>query len=87
MLFSAELERLAQLDFTDIDKSQLVDIRQINIDPDAPVAERLSQFIEKVGNPYLFCVGKVPVRVVFSKTAQTLDVAVKKHFLNAREAQ
>ena len=86
MLSLAELERLSQLDFKDIDKTQLVDIRDIDLDPDAPVGERLAQFIDKVGNPYMFCVGKVPVRVVFSETGKTLDNAIKNHFVNARTA-
>ena len=86
MLTLAELQRMAQLDFMDIDKTQLVDIRDIHIDPDTPIAERLSKFIEEVGNPYMFYVGKVSVRVMFSETSQTLDNAIKKHFLNARTA-
>ena len=86
MLSLAELKQLSQLDFTDVDKSQLVDIRDIRLDPDAPAEERLAHFIEKVGNPYIFCVGKVPVRVMFSKEGETLDNAVKNHFLNARMA-
>ena len=86
MLTIAELQRLSQLDFVDIDKTQLVDIRGIDIDPDAPAEERLSQFIEKVGNPYLFCVGKVPVRVTFSQTEKSLDNVLISHFSNARKA-
>ena len=86
MLNPAELQRLSQLDFSDIDKTQLVDIRDIDIDPNAPVEERISHFIEKVGNPYMHRVGKIGVRVVFSPTSKTLDNAVKYHFLNARTA-
>jgi len=86
MLSLAELKHLSQLDFKDIDKSQLVDIREIYLDPDAPVEQRMSKFIEEVGNPYMFCVGKTPVRVVFSKTGETLDNAIKNCFLNARMA-
>ena len=86
MLSPVELERLSQLDFADIDEGQLVDIREIHIDPDVPAEKRLASFIERVGNPYMFCVGKTPVRVVFSKTGKTLDNAIKNHFLSAREA-
>ena len=86
MLSLAELQQLSQLDFKVLDKTKLVDIRDIDIDPTASAGERLAHFIDKVGNPYMFCVGKVPVRVVFSETAQTLDIAVKNHFVNARTA-
>ena len=86
MLTVAELKRLSQQDFADIDKTQLVDIRSIDIDPDAPAEERLAQFIEKTGNPYMFSVGKIAVRVRFSETGKTLDSAIKNHFINARKA-
>ena len=86
MLTLTELQRLSQQDFADVDETQLVDIRGIQIDIDAPAGERLSKFIEEVGNPYMFCVGKTPVRVMFSQTGQTLDNAIKNHFLNARKS-
>jgi len=86
MLTLAELQQLSQLNFNDIDKNQLVDIRDVDIDSNATAEERLSHFIEKVGNPYMFCVGKVAVRVVFSETDKTLDNAIKNHFANARLA-
>jgi len=83
---TAELQRLSQQDFADIDKSQLVDIRSIDIDPDVPAEERLSHFIEKTGNPYMFSVGKIAVRVMFSQSEKTLDNVLKNHFINARKA-
>ena len=86
MLDLAKLQRLSQLDFADIDKTQLVDIRDIHLDPNAPVEERLAYFIEQAGNPYLFKVGKTAVRVAFSQTAKTLDNTIKNHFLNAKSA-
>jgi len=86
MISLAELERLSRLDFADIDKSQLIDIANIAIDPDMPIEERVQKYIEQVENPYIFRVEKVPVRVVFSKTGRTLDNAIKNHFLSARKA-
>jgi hypothetical protein len=82
----ADLQRLSQQDFPNIDKEQLVDIRSIEIDPDLPIAERLLKFLEEVKNPYLFRVGKVPIRVMFSETGKPLDTMLKSHFLNARKA-
>lgn len=83
MLTLAQLQRLSQLDFTDIDETQLVDIRDIHIDPTLPAQERLSYFIEEVQNPYMFRVGKVPVRVAFTPTGKPLDIVLKNHVLNA----
>ena len=56
----------------DRDVSELVDIRNVNIDPNLPVEERIRSYIEQVKDPYCFRVGDVKVRVSFSDTDRTL---------------
>lgn len=56
----------------DRDISELVDIRDINIDTSLPVEERIKSYIEQVKDPYCFRVGDVKVRVSFSDTDRTL---------------
>ena len=52
--------------------SELVDIRDVNIDTSLPVEERIRSYIEQVKDPYCFRVGDVKVRVSFSDTDRTL---------------
>lgn len=54
------------------DLSELVDIRDVNIDTSLPVEERIRSYIEQVKDPYCFRVGDVKVRVSFSDTNRTL---------------
>ncbi|MBQ5867165.1 MAG: hypothetical protein IIW56_10865 [Oscillospiraceae bacterium] len=54
------------------DLSELVDIRDVNIDTSLPVEERIRSYIEQVKDPYCFRVGDVKVRVSFSDTDRTL---------------
>lgn len=56
-----------------IDKSNLVDIRDIQIDQSLPVESRIKSYVEQVKNPYLFKVGDVTVHISYSDTAATLN--------------
>ncbi len=51
----------------------LVDIREIKIDPDQSLEERMRSYIEQVRDPYCFRVGKVKVRVSYSGEKETLN--------------
>ena len=51
----------------------LVDIRDVKINPDLPIEEKIKSFVEQVRNPYHFCVGKVKVRVSYADTDNTLN--------------
>ena len=49
----------------------LVDIRDVKINPDLPIEEKIKSFVEQVRNPYHFRVGKVKVRVSYADTDNT----------------
>lgn len=48
-----------------MEKEQLVDLSEVEIDNSLNKAERIHSFIEKVGNPYAFRVGNVEVEISF----------------------
>ena len=51
----------------------LVDIRDVKINPDLPIEEKIKSFVEQVRNPYHCRVGKVKVRVSYADTDNTLN--------------
>lgn len=51
----------------------LVDIRDVRVDVSAPVKERMRSYVEQIGNPYLFRMGDVVVRVSYADTQATID--------------
>ena len=53
-----------------MEKEQLVDLAEIEIDNFLNKTERINSFIEKVGNPYAFRVGKVEVEISFESAGQ-----------------
>ena len=51
----------------------LVDIRDVRVDVSAPVEERMRSYVEQIGNPYLFSMVDVVVRVSYADTQATID--------------
>ena len=65
MLDTHDLLRCREAELKSCDAASLVDLRNIRIDADKPVAERVRDFMEQVKNPYLFKVGDIVVKVKY----------------------
>jgi len=63
-----------------IDRDCLVDIRDIKINQDLPIADRILQFIALTKNPYLYKYGDKVVRVSFAETEVTFEERMKGYF-------
>lgn len=65
MLDETGLIKLQNADIESCDKNSLTDIKNINIDADQPSVSKMKSFVEHVGNPYLFKVGEIAVKLEF----------------------
>ena len=61
-----QLFHCRQADILTCDTNNLVDLKSINIPADLPLPLRTEQYLEQVGNPYLFRVDKLIVKVSFT---------------------
>ncbi len=59
------LEELSKVDIQDINKEELVDIRELTFDITIPQEERKEVVIAAVKNPYCFRVGEIGVKIEF----------------------
>jgi hypothetical protein len=84
MFSRAELKELSQVDITNIDKSQLVNINDIHIDHNAPVEERAEQFFSQIGNPYCFLVDEIAVIVQFNADGKPISQAIGDYFISLK---
>ena len=57
------------------DPQELAELRDVTIDRSLPVADRVSRFLAQVGNPYLFKVDGMVVKVNYGGS-QTLSTAL-----------
>ena len=65
MLDRNELRRLQQADIMACKLDRLTDIGNLQINANQPTIEKMSSFIDRVGNPYLFKVGETVVKVEY----------------------
>lgn len=68
-----DMSALKQIDICGIDKNELVNIKDICVDTKQSLSDRISEFVEKVRNPYCFRVGDIAVKVEFEKTEVTFE--------------
>lgn len=68
-----ELDALKCVDVREVKREELVDIREVEIDRDLPVEERLREFVRQVKNPYCFKVGDVVVKTAFSSSGGSFE--------------
>ena len=63
-----------------IDRDCLVDIRDVKINQELPVTDRILQFIALTKNPYLYKYGDKVVRINFAETEVTFEERMKGYF-------
>lgn len=61
----SDLKKLSNADVSACDIDELVDLRSIDIKRNLPLERRADDFMAQVGNPYLFRVDDVVVKVEF----------------------
>lgn len=57
----------------DTQEQELVDIRDVHIDPTLSQEERIRSFIQQIKDPYNFKVGDVTVHVSYTENGRTLN--------------
>lgn len=65
MLNSFDLSNCRDAAIADYNKDSLVDLRNVKINTEKAVYEKMGEFFEQIKNPYLFKVGDVRVKVSF----------------------
>ncbi len=61
------MEAVKKTDWDKVDKSELIDLRDVKIDRKLPEFQRIISYVNQVKNPYCFKVGNVRVRISYSE--------------------
>ena len=75
-----DLERLRSVNPDEVDRSELVDIRDITVESQLPTEERIADFVKKIKHPYLCKCGNIVVQSVFEETDVTLTERLMQYF-------
>lgn len=68
-----EIMKMKYADITTVDKSQLVDIDTIKINPKDPPEKKIKEYIAQVRNPYCFLCNGYVVKLEFSESGKTIE--------------
>lgn len=79
-----EMDKMRSIDVRMVDRKSLVDIRDIEIDNNLSLEERIREFMKRVNNPYCFKVGNVVVKTVFTGSGGCFEERFKKMLLNMK---
>jgi len=69
-------------DVRTISRSDLVDIRQVNIDPSLSKQDRIKSFVSQIRNPYCYLDGDIVVGVSYADTEISLEDRLKSYACN-----
>jgi len=72
------MENTSSTPFPAYDKSELVDIRDVSVDPELPREKRIAEFVRQIKNPYLFRCGDFVIHAKFAKDGPTLGDCLKQ---------
>lgn len=73
-----ELEQMRNVDIRTVDKSTLVDIKNVKIDETLPLRERMLDYLRQIKNPYCYLCNGVVVKAAFSGKT-TLEECVARY--------
>lgn len=76
------LEEMRGVDIRTVRREDLVDIQDVEIDPNLSKGERIRSFVRQIKNPYCFKVGNVVVKTAFADTDVTLDDRLEHYLRN-----
>ena len=71
-----ELKAMSEMDVRSIDREKLIDIKTVNIKTELPDKERMSDFIEQIGNPYCYLCNGMVIKTRFAGK-QSLEDCLK----------
>ena len=67
------LEEMKNVDLGNVDRSKLVQISDVKVDPKKKKNEKIADFISQIKNPYCYLDGKTVVKISFSNTDRTIE--------------
>ena len=67
------INRMKDIDIRTVDKSELVDIKNIHIDPYDIPENKMRDYIKQIKNPYCFLCDGYAVKIEFADSERTIE--------------
>lgn len=79
-----ELDELNLIEIEKADKTTLVDIQSVKVDPTQPPAQRMENYLAQIKNPYLFLCDDTVVKIRFKQNESDLKNKLKNYYVNVK---
>lgn len=76
----AELEKMKAVDPRTVDRSTLVQRKDVKVRSKGTKQERIMDYIEQIKNPYCYLEGKTVVKISFAETDRTIEDCFHAYF-------
>ncbi len=80
-----KLQEMAAVDIRNVDIDSLTDLRDIVVDTQKPVAQKLASFAAQTNNVYVHRIGDYIVKVRFQKEGPTIDDKMEEYLRRLAE--
>lgn len=84
-LTQEQLEEMASVDVHTINKEAFTDLRDIVIDKNLPVEEKIKSFIAQTNNIYVHRIGDYVVKVTFQENGASIDDRLREYLRHLAE--
>ena len=68
-----EIKKMRAIDVRTVDRAKLMDLKDIEIDPDASPEDKMPEYIKQIKNPYCFLCNGYVIKLEFSETDKTIE--------------
>ena len=75
-----DLNAMRNVDIQYIDPDSIPDIRDVTVDKDKPVSERVSDYINQAKNPYFIRYKNILVKMEYPETETTIEDCIEGYF-------
>jgi len=75
-----DLKTMRNINIQHINPDTIPDIREINIENDKPLFERVSEYIKQTKNPYFIRSGKILMKIEHDETEATIEDCMEGYF-------
>lgn len=82
MINAESLKKMEETDIRKVQKESLVDIKNVVIDKSMQRAERISDYVRQIKNPYCFVCEGIIVKMIFEQTEDKLEDKLNNYFLS-----
>ena len=84
MIDRLQLQKMRDVDITQVDRNSLVDIKDVKIDSLLSADKKAERYIKQIRNPYCFLCGDTPVRIRFVSETKSLKTSLIDYFMSLK---